>query len=68
MKQKFENLGLILNRDAQKKLVGGFREEAIGIDEGGGYKCCWDSNPTNCSECVPAGYPSCTKGASAKQC
>lgn len=27
MKQRFENLGLILIRDAQKKLVGGLEEE-----------------------------------------
>jgi len=67
MKQKFENLGLILSRDAQKNLIGGSMNESFG-SEGGGYMCCWDSNPNNCSECVPAGQPVCVKGASAKQC
>jgi hypothetical protein len=31
MKQKFENLGLILSRDAQKNLIGGsMNEESLG--------------------------------------
>jgi hypothetical protein len=34
MKQKFQNLGLILSRDAQKKLAGGLEEDP---GEGGGY-------------------------------
>jgi len=47
-----------LSRSEMKSIMAG---------SSGGYKCCW-TGTTNCSECVPGGYPSCVKGAEAVNC
>ena len=62
--KKFETLGKKLSKNDQKKIKGGF------IDPGGsgGYKCCWDHSPSNCSDCVPGAYPKCVTGASPVAC
>ncbi|MDP1841955.1 MAG: hypothetical protein Q8K64_00950 [Sediminibacterium sp.] len=66
MKQKFENLGSILSRDAQKKLVGGENPFDVGGDGfDNGWKCCW-TGTSNCSEC--AAYGSCVTGATQTKC
>jgi hypothetical protein len=64
MQKKMENLGLLLSRGAQKKIVGALKN----FESGGGYKCCWDHDRANCSICVPAAYPSCSHGAHAVEC
>ena len=68
MKQKFENLGLILNRSVQKKVVGGEIEVP---GEGGtcvGCVCgsmssCWYTNGSAADLCARV-YPNCTDFAS----
>lgn len=40
-----------------------------GVYEMGNYKCCWDSDPSNCSECVyTSSTVSCSEGASLVEC
>lgn len=53
-----------LTRDQMKNVKGG--DEGL-VLLGGGYMCCW-TGTTNCSVCVPAGYPSCVKDATATPC
>ncbi len=56
-----------LTRDQMKNLKGGVDDETADDDFGGGYMCCW-TGTSNCSICVPAGYPSCEAGATPKRC
>ncbi len=69
MKQKFQNLGVILSRDAQKKLVGGVEEELDGDSCG---SCTWGDTLPNKRACTkntgvlggcdcPGGAYSCVK-------
>lgn len=63
--KKFQGLGRSLSKTEQKLIKGGYDElELIG----GGYKCCWNNDSTNCSECVPAAEPKCVTGAHAASC
>jgi len=68
MKQKFENLGLILSRDAQKNLVGGSMNKSLDSFGCEAYMCCWDNDSTNCSHCVCDALPICVNGAHPVKC
>jgi hypothetical protein len=65
MKQQKMSLANIqgkLSRAEMKSAIAG-----LGGGTEGGYKCCW-TGTTNCSVCVPAGQPTCVKGADAVKC
>ncbi|MCB0472526.1 MAG: hypothetical protein KDC56_05655 [Flavobacteriaceae bacterium] len=66
MKKEKLNLATMqgkLSRAEMKEIQGGVND-----DGGGGYKCCWKDNPTNCSDCVPGAYPKYVSGATAVAC
>ncbi|MDO8996769.1 MULTISPECIES: hypothetical protein [Sediminibacterium] len=71
MKQKFQNLGLILSKDAQKKLIGGTDDPSGIIDDSCG-SCTWGDTLPNKRACTkntgvlggcdcPGGAYSCVK-------
>jgi hypothetical protein len=65
MKQKFQNLGLVLSRDSQKKIVGGYMEVASIEGDGAGSfgKCTVDCTGCQAYKCE-SGCDAMTNGVS----
>ena len=75
MLMKYKDLGRLLGKEEQKKIIGGTGEEGNppsspgGGGEGAQYKCCWDAYPNSCSICVNcAASCTCVANASLKVC
>ncbi|HMT75638.1 MAG TPA: hypothetical protein PKA77_16310 [Chitinophagaceae bacterium] len=70
MKTKKMSLAAIqgkLSRAEMKNVVAGV--QAICVEEDRcGYKCCWENDMNNCSECQPGARPICVSGAKAVGC
>lgn len=60
----------MLTRAQLKNVLGGNHEITTidGGENGKNYKCCWKSQPTNCSECVTNAKPECVADAKAVPC
>ncbi len=66
MKQKFENIGVILSRDAQKKLGGGLEEDP-GVEASCGT-CTWGDQFPNSRTCTTGTWGGCDCPGGAYAC